>query len=53
MANEKVKRLAGLIKRKNNEDDIGILYMESNYRSLKAEEKAGKHYTETSSCLRA
>jgi hypothetical protein len=45
VANEKVKRLAGLIKRKNSKKKTsGILYMESNYKSLKAEEKASKHY---------
>ena len=43
--NEKVRRLAGPIKRKNNRKKTsGILFMESNYRSLKAEEKASKHY---------
>jgi len=42
---EKVKRLAGLIKRKSNKKKIlGISYMESNYKSLKAREKASKHY---------
>ena len=42
---EKVKKLAGLIKRKNSRKKIlESLYMESNYRSLKAEEKASKHY---------
>ena len=45
VANEKVKRLAGPIKRKNSRKKTsGILFMESNYRSLKAEEKASKHY---------
>ena len=45
VANEKVKRLAGLIKRKNSRKKIlGISYMESNYKSLKAREKASKHY---------
>ena len=42
---EKVKRLAGLIKRKSNKKKtLGISYMESNYKSLRAEEKASKHY---------
>ena len=41
----KAKRLAGPIKRKSSRKKTsGILYMESNYRSLKAEEKASKHY---------
>ena len=41
----KAKRLAGPIKRKSNKKKTsGILYMESNYKSLKAEEKASKHY---------
>ena len=45
VASEKVKRLAGPIKRKNSRKKTsGILFMESNYRSLKAEEKASKHY---------
>ena len=45
VANEKGKKLAGLIKRKNNKKKIlGILYMESNFKSLKAREKASKHY---------
>ena len=44
-ANEKVKRLAGLIKRKNSRKTIlESSYMKSNYKSLKAEEKASKHY---------
>ena len=42
---EKVKKLAGLIKRKNSRKKIlENLYMESNYKSLKAREKASKHY---------
>lgn len=42
---EKGKRLAGPIKRKNSRKKTsGILFMESNYRSLKAREKASKHY---------
>ena len=45
VANEKVKRLAGLIKRKNSrKKTLEISYMESNYKSLKKEEKASKHY---------
>ena len=45
VANEKVKKLAGLIKRKNSRKKTsGISYMKSNYKSLKAEEKASKHY---------
>ncbi|ALM64046.1 hypothetical protein Phi109_44 [Lactococcus phage 936 group phage Phi109] len=45
VANEKVKRLAGLTKRKNSRKKIsGISYMKSNYKSLRAREKASKHY---------
>jgi len=45
VASEKVKRLAGLIKRKSSKKTIlEISYMESNYKSLKAREKASKHY---------
>ncbi|QPL22672.1 hypothetical protein [Lactococcus phage FB14] len=45
VANEKGKKLAGLIKRKNSRKKIlGISYMESNYKSLRAREKASKHY---------
>ncbi|ALM64103.1 hypothetical protein PhiL6_47 [Lactococcus phage 936 group phage PhiL.6] len=45
VANEKVKRLAGLIKRKNSRKTIlEISYMKSNYKSLRAREKASKHY---------
>lgn len=45
VANEKVKRLVGPIKRENSRKKTsGILFMGSNYRSLKAREKAGKHY---------
>ena len=41
----KAKRLVGLTKRKNSRKKIlGSLYMKSNYRSLKAREKASKHY---------
>jgi len=44
-ANEKARKLAGLIKRKNIKKTIlGISYMKSNYKSLKAREKASKHY---------
>ena len=42
---EKAKKSVGLIKRKSNKKKIlGISYMESNYKSLKAREKASKHY---------
>ena len=42
---EKVKKLAGLIKRKNSrKKTLGISYMESNYKSLRAREKASKQY---------
>jgi hypothetical protein len=45
VANEKVKKLAGLIKRKSSKKKTsGISYMKSNYKSLRAEEKASKHY---------
>ena len=45
VASEKVKRLAGLIKRKNSRKKIlESSYMKSNYKSLRAEEKASKHY---------
>ncbi|WP_404806800.1 hypothetical protein [Methanobrevibacter smithii] len=45
VAIKKVKRLAGLIKRKNSRKKIlESSYMKSNYKSLKAEEKASKHY---------
>ena len=45
VASEKAKKLAGLIKRKNSKKKIlGISYMESNFKSLRAEEKASKHY---------
>ncbi|ASZ71298.1 hypothetical protein 38503_42 [Lactococcus phage 38503] len=44
-ANEKAKKLAGLIKRKNSRKKTsGISYMKSNFKSLRAEEKASKHY---------
>ena len=43
--NEKVRRLAGPIKRKNSRKKTsGISFMKSNYKSLKAREKASKHY---------
>ena len=42
---EKAKKSVGLIKRKSNKKKIlGISYMESNFRSLRAREKASKHY---------
>ena len=45
VASEKVKKLAGLTKRKNSRKKIlESSYMKSNYKSLKAEEKASKHY---------
>jgi hypothetical protein len=45
VASEKVKKLAGLIKRKSNRKTIlENSYMKSNYKSLRAEEKASKHY---------
>ena len=45
VASEKVKKLAGLIKRKNSRKKTsGISFMKSNFKSLKAEEKASKHY---------
>ena len=45
VVSEKVKKLAGPIKRKNSRKKTsGILFMGSNYKSLKAEEKASKHY---------
>ena len=45
VASEKAKKLAGPIKRKNNKKKTsGTLFMKSNYKSLRAEEKAGKHY---------
>jgi hypothetical protein len=45
VASEKVKRLAGLIKRKSSRKTIlGISFMESNFKSLRAREKASKHY---------
>ena len=44
-ASEKVKKLAGLIKRRNSRKKIlESSYMKSNYKSLRAEEKASKHY---------
>ena len=45
VASEKAKKLAGLIKRKNSRKKIlESSYMKSNYKSLRAEEKASKHY---------
>jgi hypothetical protein len=42
---EKVKKLVGLIKRKNSKKTIlESSFMKSNYKSLRAEEKASKHY---------
>lgn len=42
---EKVKKLAGPIKRKNSKKTkLGISFMKSNYKSLRAREKASKHY---------
>ncbi|ABY84563.1 unknown [Lactococcus phage bIBB29] len=44
-AREKVKKLAGLIKRKNSKKKIlESSFMKSNFKSLKAREKASKHY---------
>ena len=45
VANEKVKKSAGLTKRKNSKKTIlESSFMKSNFKSLKAEEKASKHY---------
>ncbi|ASZ70982.1 hypothetical protein 51701_45 [Lactococcus phage 51701] len=45
VASEKAKKSAGLIKRKNSKKTIlESSFMKSNYKSLKAEEKASKHY---------
>jgi hypothetical protein len=45
VVSEKAKRLAGLIKRKSSKKKIlEISFMESNFKSLRAEEKASKHY---------
>ena len=45
VASEKAKRLVGPIKRKNSRKKTSeSSYMKSNYKGLKAEEKAGKHY---------
>lgn len=45
VASEKAKRLAGPIKRKNSRKKTSeSSYMKSNYKSLRAEEKASKHY---------
>ena len=45
VASEKVKKLAGPTKRKNSRKKTsGISFMKSNFKSLKAREKASKHY---------
>ncbi|ASZ71474.1 hypothetical protein 56301_43 [Lactococcus phage 56301] len=45
VVSEKVKKLAGLIKKRNSRKKIlESSYMKSNYKSLRAEEKASKHY---------
>ena len=45
VASEKAKKLAGLIKRKNSRKTIlESSFMKSNYKSLRAGEKASKHY---------
>ena len=45
VASEKAKKSAGLIKRKNSRKTIlESSFMKSNYKSLKAREKASKHY---------
>ncbi|ASZ71936.1 hypothetical protein HYP41_gp37 [Lactococcus phage 96403] len=45
VASEKAKKLVGLIKRKNSRKKTSeSSYMKSNYKSLKAGEKASKHY---------
>ena len=45
VASEKVKRLAGLIKRKSNKKKtLESSFMKSNFKSLRAREKASKHY---------
>jgi hypothetical protein len=45
VASEKAKRLVGLIKRKSSKKTIlESSFMKSNYKSLRAEEKASKHY---------
>ncbi|MFR5624693.1 MAG: hypothetical protein ACLTIH_09925 [Eubacterium sp.] len=45
MANGKARKLDGPIKRKNSKKKIlESSYMESNYKSLRAREKASKHY---------
>ena len=42
---EKAKKLAGLIKRKNSKKKtLESSFMKSNFKSLKKEEKASKHY---------
>ena len=45
VANGKARKLDGPIKRKSSKKKIsGILFMESNYKSSRAREKASKHY---------
>lgn len=45
VASEKVKKLAGPTKRKNSrKKTLGISFMKSNFKSLRAREKASKHY---------
>ena len=45
VASEKVKKLAGPTKRKNSRKKTsGISFMKSNFKSLRAREKASKHY---------
>lgn len=45
VASEKAKKLAGLIKRKSSKKKIlESSFMKSNFKSLKAREKASKHY---------
>ena len=45
VASEKARKLAGPIKRKNSRKTIlESSFMKSNYKSLKAREKASKHY---------
>jgi hypothetical protein len=47
VASEKVKRLAGLIKRRNSrKTTLENSFMKSNYKSLKAREKASKYNIE-------
>ena len=45
VASEKAKKLAGLIKRKNSrKKTLESSFMKSNFKSLRAREKASKHY---------